>query len=215
MRTELNNIISNAIYGYGCAVEDHAGVVDAIEKAVRPYVAKQPAPAVRQQVDGLVAVLLKIRRGETQVFDDDMGFYVCVSVDAEEMQEIARTALAALAQQTDSERDAALPSLTLSRAGYDVWAERERQITVEGWMPEGDDAYTECQLSRAAACYALHNQPVGNIGDYLQFWPWTIEWWKATDQRRNLVKAGSLIIAEIERIDRAAMAAQQGEKGVV
>lgn len=115
--------------------------------------------------------------------------------------------------ERDSERDAALPSLIVSRAGYDVWAERERQMAVEGWTPEGDDDYTERQLSRAAACYALHTEPVGNVGDYLRFWPWANAWWKPTDQRRNLVKAGALILAEIERIDRAAMAVQQGVKG--
>jgi hypothetical protein len=45
-----------------------------------------------------------------------------------------------------------------------------------------------------------------------QFWPptWGAEWWKPTGahddlnaRRRDLVKAGALVIAEIERIDRA------------
>ena len=35
-------------------------------------------------------------------------------------------------------------------------------------------------------------------------WPWAPEWWKPSSYRRNLIKAGALIIAEIERLDRAA-----------
>lgn len=38
------------------------------------------------------------------------------------------------------------------------------------------------------------------------FWPWQRKWWKPKDPRRDLVRAGALIIAEIERIDRAAVA---------
>lgn len=30
------------------------------------------------------------------------------------------------------------------------------------------------------------------------------DWWKPKDRRRNLVKAGALIVAEIERLDRLA-----------
>jgi len=35
-------------------------------------------------------------------------------------------------------------------------------------------------------------------------WPWNAGWWKPSDRRRNLVKAGALILAEIERLDRLA-----------
>jgi len=34
-------------------------------------------------------------------------------------------------------------------------------------------------------------------------WPWGKEWWKPSDRRRDLVKAGALIAAEIDRLDRA------------
>lgn len=34
-------------------------------------------------------------------------------------------------------------------------------------------------------------------------WPWDREWWKPKDRRRNLVRAAALLIAEIERLDRA------------
>lgn len=34
-------------------------------------------------------------------------------------------------------------------------------------------------------------------------WPWSRAWWKPASRRRCLIKAGALILAEIERIDRA------------
>lgn len=33
-------------------------------------------------------------------------------------------------------------------------------------------------------------------------WPWPSKWWKPKSQRRDLVRAGALILAEIERLDR-------------
>lgn len=42
-------------------------------------------------------------------------------------------------------------------------------------------------------------------------WPWDDVWWKPKDPRTNLVKAGALILAEIERMDRSFTArAKQG-----
>lgn len=58
--------------------------------------------------------------------------------------------------------------------------ERYRQIMQEGWTPE----HVACELAPAA-------------------WPWDKEWWKPSkDQVRNLVKAGALIAAEIDRLQR-------------
>lgn len=91
----------------------------------------------------------------------------------------------------------------MTDAARDLLAERQRQISVEGWGPEHDDEHGQGEMAAAAACYALHTEPVGNVGDYLRFWPWGAKWWKPADSRRNLVKAGALILAEIERLDRA------------
>ena len=35
-------------------------------------------------------------------------------------------------------------------------------------------------------------------------WPWDPHWFKTSSRRRDLIKAGALILAEIERLDRMA-----------
>jgi hypothetical protein len=94
-------------------------------------------------------------------------------------------------------------------AARDVLAERQRQVSAEGWTPEHDDEHIDCSMSRAAACYAL--DAAGYTTHHLPFWPWEPGWWKPGGPRRNLVKAGALILAEIDRIDRAAARASKGE----
>jgi Lar family restriction alleviation protein len=100
-----------------------------------------------------------------------------------------------------------LPAPT--QAALDVLAERRRQVEAEGWTPERDDDYADGQLSMAAACYAQQGDSP-NYGPP-EDWPWNREWWKPSNDRRNLVKAGALILADIERLDRAAAQPQQGE----
>ncbi|TCL06850.1 hypothetical protein [Sodalis ligni] len=97
-----------------------------------------------------------------------------------------------------------------SAAIRDVIAERQRQITAEGWTPEHDDRHENGELAAAAGEYALHAAlaPWDEDIEYtdnphLNFWPWEESWWKPTNPRRDLIKAGALIIAEIERLDRA------------
>lgn len=97
----------------------------------------------------------------------------------------------------------------MTDAATDVLAERRRQVEVEGWAPERDDhEHDRGQLACAAGCYALHSALMmeGYPDAYAEKvpapWPWSPEWWKPKDARRNLVKAGALILAEIERLDR-------------
>lgn len=90
-----------------------------------------------------------------------------------------------------------------SEALRDVVAERERQITAEGWTPQNDDAYQTGDLANAAARYAMPAPMMDRDRTAPAIWPWAASWWKPTNRRRNLVKAGALILAEIERLDRA------------
>lgn len=89
---------------------------------------------------------------------------------------------------------------------HEIAAERKRQVEVEGWTPEHDDAHRSGEMACAAACYALcagvgSNDLIGLLGRY---WPWSVEWWKPKGRRRDLIRAAALIVAEIERLDRAA-----------
>lgn len=84
-----------------------------------------------------------------------------------------------------------------------IAAERQRQIDSEGWTPEHDDGHAN-DLVLAAIAYSYEgirpNHPMAPA-----IWPWDEEWWKPSEDRiRNLVKAGALIAAEIDRLYRAA-----------
>ncbi|ESS38019.1 hypothetical protein P355_0145 [Burkholderia cenocepacia KC-01] len=94
------------------------------------------------------------------------------------------------------------PRAEVTNAARDVLAERRRQVEQEGWTPAHDDQYRDHELSCAAGCYAMHTLAYP-AGDPPPAWPWAADWWKPTTHRRNLVKAGALIQAAIERLDRA------------
>lgn len=79
--------------------------------------------------------------------------------------------------------------------------ERNRQIEEEGFTEEHDDDYEDDELLQAAAGYLLHE--VDPSDGKPAYWPWFLNWWKPADRKRNLVKAGALIAAEIDRIVRA------------
>lgn len=85
-----------------------------------------------------------------------------------------------------------------------IAAERERQIAEEGWTPEHDDGHDESELAIAAACYAVPEYM--RTSHHLR-WPWD-GYWKPTpdDRERELVKAGALIAADIDRLQRLASA---------
>lgn len=101
--------------------------------------------------------------------------------------------------------------MLVTTAARDVLAERQRQIHAEGWTPQHDDDHKAGELARAAGLYA------SNAGTAMHFgttdtticentpygWPWACEWWKPKNARHDLVKAAALILAEIERMDRA------------
>lgn len=91
--------------------------------------------------------------------------------------------------------------------------ERNRQMSQEGWHPEHDDGHTKGQMAGAAAVYALEACGFENphcielkredVTHPVRLWPWSDYWWKpAPDPIRDLVKAGALIAAEIDRLQR-------------
>lgn len=97
----------------------------------------------------------------------------------------------------------------MSDAARDVLAERARQFSEEGFALDHDDQHEPGTLAMAAASYAVAaSYASANLfpmpkGKPPTSWPWDKKWWKPGDARRDLIKAGALILAEIERIDRA------------
>lgn len=87
---------------------------------------------------------------------------------------------------------------------------RQRQVSAEGWTLEHDDEHVMGELIGAALSYAgfsLEQVTDGEIeaGSEFEYWPdWDFKWWKPSDDPiRNLIKAGALIAAEIDRLQRA------------
>ena len=105
--------------------------------------------------------------------------------------------------------------------------ERQRQIEKEGWTPEHDDEHDGNELAWMAVCYTAPKQVFrqsvrfGGSVYFLDCFPetWSRQWDKRKydtktdrpidnyklspkDRICNLVKAGALIAAEIDRLQR-------------
>jgi len=89
-----------------------------------------------------------------------------------------------------------------------IVAERVRQIDSEGWTPEHDDTHSHEELALAAAAYCIAEEERRTVsgGLHRAIWPWDEEYWKPSpdDRIKELAKAGALIVAEIERLERLA-----------
>ena len=80
----------------------------------------------------------------------------------------------------------------------DIAAERRRQIEVHGWTPDHDDEHAHGEIANAAADFAMPGQH-----PMLSSWAYGSKVVDKEPRRQQLVKAGALIVAEIERLDRA------------
>jgi hypothetical protein len=76
----------------------------------------------------------------------------------------------------------------------DIADRRAKQIA-KGYDAAHDDEHTDGSIKRAAAAYLT-----GNVSRY---WPWSADSFTPGDERDNLLDAATLIVAEIERMDRA------------
>ncbi len=91
----------------------------------------------------------------------------------------------------------------------EIAAERRRQVEAEGWTPEHDDEHRRDELAWAAVCYAAPSLVFSQGRDP---WPWAREWDKRPHRlpqgetlqtrMRALEKAGALIAAELDRLQR-------------
>ena len=91
-----------------------------------------------------------------------------------------------------------------------ITEERKRQIEEEGWSKEHDQQHVNGEIALAAALYSLpegkreypSTYPTSSFAKAPLQWPWDRKWWKPTHHNRvrELVKAGALIAAEIDRL---------------
>ncbi|HHV7520171.1 TPA: hypothetical protein ACUNF5_001619 [Burkholderia orbicola] len=180
---------------------DSRNVDDLIDRAITPAIVEfsveEPAatPADAEQPLSIEDVRAA-KETARQVFAGDCNH----TLDAIEY-------VTSLLEATDAARSraavhAGTEPAALTAAARDVLVERRRQVEQEGWTPAHDDQYRDHELSCAAGCYAMHTLAYP-AGDPPPAWPWAADWWKPTTHRRNLVKAGALIQAAIERLDRA------------
>lgn len=79
--------------------------------------------------------------------------------------------------------------------------ERNRQITEEGYTHEHDSQHNSQEFIGAAIAYAVASLRGASYSSGLKWWPWEETGFKPSmDERRNLVKAGALIAAAIDRL---------------
>jgi hypothetical protein len=90
-----------------------------------------------------------------------------------------------------------------SEAAIDT--ERKRQIQEKRWTFEHDDLHTDRSLSLAAKCYEQNARLMATYepGIVPQHWPWHRDEWNPKTAERDLIRAGALYQAEIERLIRA------------
>lgn len=113
-----------------------------------------------------------------------------------------------------------MPNATGTPTGAELIAtERLRQTEVEGWSSAHDDTHRKGELAMAAACFAAPEKIFAqrSVPGMIAFgdpWPWSAHWDKRTHAAnlsyssnrarrvRTLAKAGALIAAEIDRLQR-------------
>ena len=85
--------------------------------------------------------------------------------------------------------------------------ERKRQMDIEGFSLTRDDHYNSpVEFLEAAIAYiqaaidGCHDKEVGDKAK--QSWPWNNSWFKPTKPKRDLEKAGALVAAAIDYIER-------------
>ena len=96
--------------------------------------------------------------------------------------------------------------IVMTEGPYDVLLERAKQIKKYGFNEDHDDKWANSELKYAAAVY-LKDDPIFN------YWPWRGFPYqgKKDTERQRLITAAALIIAEIERIDRAESIMEESE----
>jgi hypothetical protein len=194
----------------------------------------EPLTAKQRRTDEILATAAKADDTFSRVLREHMPSAAPAQAPRELISRL-REVIAYLAHNAQAEKahqpeigaiDDAIAALTrqeqrgaveVSDAARDVLAERRRQVESEGWTPEHDDGHRNGELAYAAAAYAGPVWPDRESREEclppIQ-WPWDVKWWRFSvgDPRRNFVKAAALLIAEIERLDRAPVHQEAGDE---
>lgn len=93
-----------------------------------------------------------------------------------------------------------LSGVTATTGAYMIAVERERQVKDEGYNAEHDQAHAPMTLAKAAVSYILCNDEKKRKIAKTTYWPWEDKYYKPRDMKRNLVRAGALIAAAIDRL---------------
>jgi len=93
-----------------------------------------------------------------------------------------------------------LTSVNATTGAYMIAEERERQIKDEGYNAEHDQAHAPMTLAKAAVSYILCNDEKKRKIAKTTYWPWEDKYYKPRDMKRNLVRAGALVAAAIDRL---------------
>lgn len=148
--------------------------------------------------------------GKTDVaalIDEALGDNPASPVSANEQKVLGEKLEAASVKISQLEAAGIMPAVMA------ILDERKRQIAREGWTPAHDDEHVLGELATVAACYAMrasslqleaHGHSCGDADVLPAAWPqtWNPEWWKPDTAKRMLEKAGALILAEWERLER-------------
>lgn len=136
-------------------------------------------------------------------------------VTREDLEKAQENLKGFLEEATGSTLPACRPSYSIhERALNSFRDERERQVVKKGHTPELDARHNvNGQLGRAAAAYATASEPFKATPQRL--WPWNPDSFKpdyatpsdsvtvwVAKRKRQLEKAGALLLAEWERIDK-------------
>lgn len=188
---------------------------------IREFGREFAAELRREEEDGTTPVHRLFDKAATDLLETGAA-----SVEEGDVQQgiaIARAAIGGSASPSgDIDAAPAVPPehSWFSQAALDVTAERRRQIEVERRTDDSDDRDNRAgELIQAAMAYAANAlarvrllnrgapadaiELMSKAGGVPDFWPWRVATWKPKDHRRNLVRAAALLIAEIERLDRA------------
>ena len=93
-----------------------------------------------------------------------------------------------------------LTSVNATTGAYMIAVERERQVKDEGYNEEHDQTHAPMTLANAAISYILCNDKNKRKIAKTTYWPWEDKYYKPRDMKRNLVRAGALVAAAIDRL---------------